>query len=100
MSRRSQRIKLWVFGALGVCALLLIVLALPHRAVSIGQTRVVWGITREWAFSSQSSRLTEWDEATPPMPPCQFYQVHREQFGPFYVATARSVPPIPGEACE
>ncbi len=100
ISRRSQRIKIWVFGALGVSALLLIVLALPHRAVSVGHTRAVWGITRGWAVSSWSGRSTEWDETIPPLPPCQFYQMHRGQFGPFYIVTSRRVAPNPGEVCE
>ena len=100
MSRRSQRVNLWVFVALGVCASLLIVSAVPHRAVSMGRTRVIWGLTRGWAVISRSSRFTEWDETIPPLPPCQFYQMHQQQFGPFYVITSRRVPPNPGEVCE
>ena len=100
MSRRSQRVKFWVFGALGVCALLLIISALPHPSVYVGRTKVAWGLARGWAISSHSERSTEWDEPIPPDPPCQFYQVHQEQFGPFCVVTSRRVAPNPGEVCE
>ena len=103
MSRWSQQVKLWVFGLMTVCVLLLIIAALPHPVVSVGRTTVTWRLTRGWGIGSWSGRETTWDEPAetiPPQPPCQFYQVRWQQVGPFWVQTSRRVPPGPGEACE
>ena len=99
MGRRSPQVKLWVFGSLTVCVLLAAVFAL-HPAVSVGRTRVAWRLTRGWGIYSWSGRVTEWDETYPPQPPCQFYQVRREQFGLVLVETSRRVSPRPGEVCQ
>ncbi len=103
MSRWSPQVKLWVFSASAVCVLLLVLLALPHPAVSVGRTIVTWRLTRVWSIGSWSGRETTWDEPAetiPPQPPCQFHQVRSEQMGPLLVVMSRRVPPQPGEVCE
>ncbi len=108
MSHRSHHRKLWLFSLLAVPVLLVALAALPHPAVTVGQTTMTWGVTWHWAFGSASYRPAVWEDEDEPLPsqaaqasanPCHFHQTRSVYIGPIYYTTDRRVPTRPGEVC-